>query len=94
MNYKAVPFVSDNQKLVVDNAYFCNNSDQDINVDDPFVEETCPGVEATGQIFASTFGSDCSIEDAINKSLEENEFDPIVSCTDLVAQQSLLSDGL
>ena len=32
------------------------------------------------------------IEDVINESLEENGFGPIKSCTDLVAQQSLLSD--
>ena len=78
------------QKVVIDNAYFCNNSSKDISTSAG--DETCPEVEATGQIFASTFGSDCSIEDVINESLEENEFDPIVSCTDLVAQQSLLSD--
>ena len=93
-NRVGLKLLTGEEEVAIDNAYFCNNSDQDINVDDPFVEETCPGVEATGQIFASTFGSDCSIEDAINESLEENEFDPIVSCTDLVAQQSLLSAGL
>ena len=47
------------QKVVIDNAYFCNNSSNDISVDD----ETCPEVEATGQIFASTFGAECPIED-------------------------------
>ena len=80
------------QKVAFHNAYFCNNSDQDINVDEPFGDETCPEFEATGQIFAGTFGGGCPIEDAINESLEENGFGPIVSCTDLVAQQSLLSD--
>jgi len=93
VNYEAVPFNfnPDNQKLVIDNAYFCNNSNEDIIAGD-FDPELCPKVEASGQIFAGTFGSDCSIEDAINESLEENGFDTIVSCTDLVAQQSLLSD--
>ena len=35
------------QKVAFHNAYFCNNSDQDINVDEPFGDETCPEVEAT-----------------------------------------------
>ena len=81
-------------KLIIDNAYFCNNSEKDINIEDPFGDGTCPEVEANGQIFASTFESDCPIpiKDAINESLEENGFGPIKSCTDLVAQQALLSD--
>ena len=87
-------------KLTIENGYFCNNSRNDFNVeisssgDEPFGDETCPEVEATGHIFASTFESrDCPpIEDAINESLEENGFGPIKSCTNLVAQQALLSD--
>jgi len=81
-------------QVVIDNAYLCNNSDEDISVGPSAGGETCPEVEATGHIFASAFESrDCPpIEDAINDSLEENGFGPIKSCTDLVAQQSLLSD--
>ena len=79
--------------MALDNAYFCNNSDKDISFEDAFGREICPGFEATGQIFASTFGGGCPIEDTINESLEENGFGPIKLCTDLVAQQSLLSDG-
>jgi len=77
--------------VAIDNGYFCNNSDQDIIAASSV---SCPGVEATGQIFASAFESrDCpAIEDVINESLEENGFGPIKSCTDLVAQQALLSD--
>ena len=84
--------VEEAQEVAIDNAYFCNNSDKDISFE--FENEICPGFDATGQIFASTFESlDCpSIEDTINESLEENGFGPIKSCTDLVAQQALLSD--
>ena len=80
------------QEVAIDNAYFCNNSDKDISFE--FENEICPGFDATGQIFASTFESlDCPpIEDTINESLEENGFGPIKSCTNLVAQQALLSD--
>ena len=81
------------EEVAIDNGYFCNNSDQDI-IANSIAPDTCPGVKATGQIFASTFGGACPIEDTINESLEENGFGPIKSCTDLVAQQSLLSDGL
>jgi len=79
------------EEVAIDNGYFCNNSDQDIIAASSV---SCPGVEATGQIFASAFESrDCpAIEDVINESLEENGFGPIKSCTDLVAQQALLSD--
>ena len=79
-------------KLTIENGYFCNNSVKDIIAASSV---SCPGVKATGQIFASTFESrffNCSIDDVINESLEENGFGPIKSCTDLVAQQSLLSD--
>ena len=82
-------------KLTIENGYFCNNSVKDIIARPIDSSGECPRVEATGQIFASTFGGDSRcppIEDVINESLEENGFGPIKSCTDLVAQQSLLSD--
>ena len=85
--------VEEAPEVAIDNAYFCNNSDQDISFG--FGDEICPGFDATGQIFASTIESrflSCPIEDVINESLEENGFGPIKSCTDLVAQQALLSD--
>ena len=85
--------VEEAQEVAIDNAYFCNNSDQDISFG--FGDEICPGFDATGQIFASTIESrflSCPIEDTINESLEENGFGPIKSCTDLVAQQALPSD--
>ena len=85
------PFLPVEVEVAIDNGYFCNNSDQDI-IANFIAPDTCPGVKATGQIFASTFGGACPIEDTINESLEENGFGPIKSCTDLVAQQSLLSD--
>ena len=79
-------------KLTIENGYFCNNSVKDIIARPIDSSGECPGVRATGQIFASTFESrsNCSIDDVINESLEENGFGPIKSCTDLVAQQSLL----
>ena len=72
--------------LVLDNAYFCNNAESDI-----FVQRTitCAQIVASGKIFASKFGTQCGEEAAINTALEENGDEPIVSCSDLNAQQSL-----